>query len=174
MSALRHDVRGDPGGNPERPLAGWLPGLPATGPRRSAGDHVRGVRPALARWPAARLCAVPRGGRVSGQRWKAQERAVAAALGGQRLPNTGASQCDVRAPGWAVQVKSRTALPAWLWSAVEQATRDAGLDERPALVLCEVRPGVKARRLVVLDLELFAALIGGGRPTRSGALMAGF
>lgn len=29
------------------------------------------------------------------------------------------------------------------------------------MVLCEVCPGVKARRLAVLDLELFAALIAG-------------
>ncbi|MDP9358632.1 MAG: hypothetical protein M3Q71_14000 [Chloroflexota bacterium] len=97
---------------------------------------------------------------MSGQRWKAQERAVAAALGGQRLPNIGTGQCDVRAGAWSIQVKSRRELPGWLWSAMEQARRDAGPDERAALVLCEVRPGVKARRLVVLDLELFAALIG--------------
>ncbi len=101
---------------------------------------------------------------MSTQRWKAQERAVAAALGGVRLPNTGAAQCDVRLPGWAVQVKTRTELPAWLWSAVEQATRDAGPDERPAVELNEVAQGRKARRLVVLDLELFAALIAGAGP----------
>ncbi len=98
---------------------------------------------------------------MSGQRWKRQEREIAVALGGVRLPNTGASQCDVRLPGWAVQVKTRTELPAWLWAAVAQARRDAGSDERPALVLNEVRPGVKARRLVVLDFAAFAALIGG-------------
>ncbi len=97
---------------------------------------------------------------MSTQRWKRAEREIAAALGGRWLPNTGASQCDVRAPGWAVQVKTRTALPAWLWSAVQQATRDAGPDERPAVVLNEVRAGVKARRLVVLDFAAFAALIG--------------
>lgn len=34
--------------------------------------------------------------------------------------------------------------------------------DQPAVVPNEVRPGVKARRLVVLDLELFAALIGEG------------
>ncbi len=104
---------------------------------------------------------------MSTQRWKAQERAVAAALGGVRLPNTGAAQCDVRLPGWAVQVKTRTELPAWLWSAVDQATRDAGPGESPALVLCEVRPGVKARRLVVLDLATFAALIGTEKANKS-------
>ncbi len=104
---------------------------------------------------------------MSTQRWKAQERAVAAALRGQRLANTGAGQCDVRAAGWAVQVKTRTELPAWLWSAVAQATRDAGPHERPAVVLCEVRPGVKTKRLAVLDLDLFAALIAGEKTNNS-------
>ncbi len=104
---------------------------------------------------------------MSTQRWKAQERAVAAALGGQRLPHTDASQCDERLPGWAVQVKTRTALPAWLWAAVAQAARDAGPDERPAVVLNEVRPDVKARRLVVLDLATFAALIGAEKANKS-------
>ncbi len=104
---------------------------------------------------------------MSTQRWKRAEREIAAALGGRWLPNTGASQCDVRAPGWAVQVKTRTALPAWLWSAVQQATRDAGPDDRPAVVLCEVRAGVKTRRLALLDLELFAALIAGEKTNNS-------
>jgi len=101
---------------------------------------------------------------VSTQRWKRQEREIAAALGGVRLPNTGAGQPDVRLPGWAIQVKTRHELPAWLWAAVEQAARDAGPDERPALILCEVRAGIKTKRLVVLDFELFAALIA-GEPT---------
>ncbi len=96
---------------------------------------------------------------MSGARWKNQERAVAGLFGGQRLPNIGRGQPDVRLPGWGLQVKTRHELPAWLWSAVQQAERDAGPDERPAVVLCEVRPGVKARRLVVLDLDHFAALI---------------
>ena len=99
---------------------------------------------------------------MSGARWKSQERAVAVALGGQRLPNVGAGQCDVRAPGWAVQVKTRRELPAWLWAAVAQAERDAGPGERPAVVLSEVSQGRKARRLVVLDFDLFCALVAGG------------
>ena len=97
---------------------------------------------------------------MSGARWKNQERQVAAALGGRRLPNVGTGQPDVRLPGWGLQVKTRHELPAWLWAAVDQAARDAGPDERPAVVLNEVRAGVKARRLVVLDLDHFAALIG--------------
>ncbi|MDP9469542.1 MAG: hypothetical protein M3Q71_02600 [Chloroflexota bacterium] len=104
---------------------------------------------------------------MSGQRRKRSERAVAAALGGQRLPNTGRGQPDVRLPGWGLQIKTRTELPGWLWSAMQQAERDAGPDERPAVVLCEVRPGVKARRLVVLDFAVFAALIGGESTNKS-------
>ncbi len=98
---------------------------------------------------------------MSAGRWKRAEREIAAALGGRRLPNSGTGQPDVRLPGFALQIKTRRELPAWLWAAVEQAARDAGPDERPAVVLNEVRAGVKARRLVVLDFAAFAALIGG-------------
>jgi len=105
---------------------------------------------------------------MSGQRWKAQERQVAKALGGQRLPNIGRGQCDVRAPGWALQVKTRTALPGWLWAAMDQAERDVGPDEAPAVVLCEVKAGRKAKRLAVLDFDRFAALIAGGPTAQNG------
>jgi len=97
---------------------------------------------------------------VSGQRWKGQERQVAKALGGQRVPNNGRGQPDVLAPGnLAVQVKTRTTIPGWLWSALDQATRDAAPDETPLVVLSEVTPGRKARRVVVMDLDAFVALI---------------
>ncbi|MDP9359624.1 MAG: hypothetical protein M3R02_30915, partial [Chloroflexota bacterium] len=97
---------------------------------------------------------------VSTQRWKRAEREIAAALGGRRLPNSGTGQPDVRLPGFALQIKTRRELPAWLWAAVDQATRDAGPDERPAVVLNQVNQGRRARRLLVIDLEIFAALIG--------------
>jgi len=96
---------------------------------------------------------------MNSQRWKEQERRVAAAVGGQRLPNNGAGQPDVRTPGWAIQVKTRTALPDWLWAAMDQSTRDAGPGETAAVVLCEVTPGRKAKRLVVLEFGAFAALV---------------
>ena len=103
---------------------------------------------------------------MSAARWKRAEREVAAALGGQRLPNSGRGQPDVEAPGFgralAVQVKTTTALPLWLTAAVEQAARDAGAEGVPVVVLNEVRRGVRARRLVVLDLAVFRALIAGG------------
>ena len=57
-------------------------------------------------------------------RWKRHEREVAAALGGQRLPNSGAGPPDVLATGsgmpCAVHVKT-PALPAWLPALVELA-----------------------------------------------------
>ncbi len=105
---------------------------------------------------------------MSTQRWKRAEREIAAALGGQRLPNTGTGQPDVRLPGFALQIKTRTELPGWLWAAVHQATRDAGPGESPAVVLNQVSQGRRARRLVVLDLELFAALIGATASTAAG------
>jgi len=101
-------------------------------------------------------------------RWKRQEREIAKALGGVRLPNIGRGQPDVRAPGWAIQVKTRAELPGWLWAAVDQAERDAGPDEAPAVVLSEVTAGRKARRLLVVDFERFAALIAGGGPAQTG------
>ena len=74
-----------------------------------------------------------------------------------------AAATDIRSPdGWAVQVKTRSELPAWLWAAVDQARRDAASGERPAVVLSEVTPGKRARRLVVLDFDEWAAEIGAG------------
>ena len=94
---------------------------------------------------------------MSAGRWKRQERQIAAALGAQRLPNNGAGQPDIRAHGWAVQVKTRKQIPAWLWAAVDQAEWDAEIGERPAVVLSEVTPGKRARRLVVIEFEAWAA-----------------
>ena len=101
---------------------------------------------------------------MSAQRWKRQERQIAAQLGTRRLPNTGEAGPDIRAHGWAVQVKTRRQLPAWLWAAVEQARRDAGAGERPAVVLADVSQGRKARRLVVLDFDAWCELLGDDAP----------
>lgn len=96
---------------------------------------------------------------MSSSRWKRQEREIAAALSTRRLPNTGASQADVRCPGWALQVKTRKSLPDWLLEAVDQAVRDAGNDERAAVVLSQVTQGKKARRFVVLSFDDWQALV---------------
>src|SRR5919202_3304144 len=96
---------------------------------------------------------------MSDKRWKRQEREIARALGTARIPNTGRAGADLKLPGWALQVKTRTTLPAWLIAAVEQAQRDAGADERAAVVLTAVSQGRKARRLVVLDFDTWRTLL---------------
>ena len=101
---------------------------------------------------------------MSADRWKRQEREIAAALGSKRIPNNGAGQPDIRADGWSIQVKTRGKLPAWLWAAVDQARRDAASGERPAVVLSEVTPGKRARRLVILEFDTWAAEIGADGP----------
>lgn len=102
-----------------------------------------------------------RGAGMSGQRWKRQEREIARALGTNRIPNNGAGQPDIRIAGWSVQVKTRQTIPAWLWDAVDQAARDATLDERPAVVLSEVLPSKRARRVVVLDFDDWCTIVAG-------------
>lgn len=96
---------------------------------------------------------------TSAQRWKRQEREIAAALGGVRLPNSGKGQPDVLAGNLAIQAKTTQALPGWLTAAMDQAHRDAGPDHLPIVVLNEVRQGSKARRLVMLDLDQFLRIV---------------
>ncbi len=98
---------------------------------------------------------------MSAGRWKWHEREIAALLGGVRLLNNGRGQPDVLAGNLAVQVKTTKALPAWLTAAMDQATRDAGAGQLPAVVLSECRQGRKARRLVLFDLD--ALIVGEGR-----------
>ena len=81
------------------------------------------------------------------------------ALGGVRLPNSGKGQPDAPCPGFAVQVTTTTALPKRLVEAVDQAARDAGGGEVPIVVRNQVSQGRRARRLAVLQLEAWRALI---------------
>ncbi len=101
-------------------------------------------------------------------KWKNQERQIAAALGGTRLPNNGFGQPDVRAGRYAIQVKSRQTLPTWLTEAVDQAQRDANAGEIPVLVLSQVSQGRRARRYVVMTFDVWRDLAGrtggGGSP----------
>ncbi len=94
-------------------------------------------------------------------RWKRAERQVAQALGGVRLPNSGRGQPDVVADRFAVQVKVRETLPLWLTDAVAQAERDAGDDQVPVLVLSQVSQGRRARRYVVMNFDVWRALVDG-------------
>jgi hypothetical protein len=90
---------------------------------------------------------------ASASRWKNQEREIARALGTERIPNSGYGQPDVRVPGYAIQVKTKKVLPAWLMAFLDQATRDAGPGETPVVVISEVSQGKKARRLVLMHFE---------------------
>ncbi len=104
---------------------------------------------------------------MSGGRWTRQQREIAAALGTRRHPHSGFGQPDIRVNGWAVQVKTRATVPAWLWAALDQAARDANPGERPAVVISDVVQGRKARRLVLLDFDQWRALVGGEEGVRS-------
>ena len=60
--------------------------------------------------------------------WKATERAIAEYLGGKRIPITGRQRGDVPDvdhPHFAIEVKLRRKLPAWLYDAVAQAVAAA-------------------------------------------------
>ncbi len=76
----------------------------------------------------------------SAQRWKRAERKIAALLGGAQIPNNGYGQPDVIAGHLAVQVKTRTALPAWFLDAVDQSIRDAGPDQWPVVIVAHRQP----------------------------------
>lgn len=89
---------------------------------------------------------------MADKRWKRAEREIASLLGGVRLPNSGRGQPDVIAGHLAVQVKTKTTLPAWLIEAMDQAIRDACDDQQPVVILNLVGQGRKARRLLVADL----------------------
>lgn len=89
---------------------------------------------------------------MADRRWKRAEREIAALLDGVRLLNSGCGQPDVQAGRLAVQVKTRTSLPAWLLDAVDQAIRDAGVGQQPVVILSVASQGRKARRLLVADL----------------------
>ena len=90
-------------------------------------------------------------------RWKRAERELATLFGTTRLANVGKGQPDFRTDKYAVQVKTRLTLPAWLTDAVAQACRDCTPGELPIVVLNEVSQGRKARRLLVLDLDAWMA-----------------
>ncbi len=104
---------------------------------------------------------------MSGGRWQRQEREIARALGTRPVPERGVGAPVIRLPGWAVLVKTRATVPAWLWAALDQAARGADAGERPAVVVSDVVQGRKARRLVLLDFDLWRTLVRGEESVRS-------
>jgi hypothetical protein len=99
---------------------------------------------------------------MSEAKWKAHERAIAKALGGMRLPNTGRRSPDIISPGWVAEVKVRRTLPQWLLKAVSQAQEGAMATGRLPLVVLVHAPGKgrKAQRLAILPLEVLSNLVG--------------
>lgn len=75
---------------------------------------------------------------MSDTAWKATERAVAARLGGRRVPVSGRGRGDapdVAHPTYSVEVKHRASLPAWLTEALAQAVAAAAPGQTPLVVL---------------------------------------
>jgi len=90
------------------------------------------------------------------EQWKATERAIARRLGGRRSShrNLGLGAPDVLAGSWAVEVKHRRTLPAWLLEGMAQAQRYAGAEQLALLVLHQAGQR-HAHDLVVLRLADF-------------------
>jgi len=63
---------------------------------------------------------------MASKTWKTHERRTAAALGGERVGNSGKATADVVGPWVVAECKSRKQLPAWLKAAVRQAEAAAG------------------------------------------------
>jgi len=94
--------------------------------------------------------------------WKRVETAIAARLGGERIPVSGrqrGDQPDIRHDTLSVEVKLRGSLPGWLTDAMNQATA-ASRDGRIPLVVLHPKGGRHADDLCVLALADLAALVG--------------
>lgn len=96
--------------------------------------------------------------------WKSVERAIAAYLGGQRVPITGrirGSAPDVAHDWLSIEVKHRRELPAWLYDAMMQAMAAKRGEQLPVVILHE-----RGRRhdddLVMIRLKDFRDWFGGG------------
>lgn len=89
--------------------------------------------------------------------WKAVERSICRALGGQRTGPVGDEGPDcVGTYPYAVQIKHRANVPAWLLDSYRQAVDDAPAGEIPILVL-HPKGYSHLRSLVILPLEDFLA-----------------
>lgn len=75
---------------------------------------------------------------IARQRGKQLEKATAKRLGGHRVGVTGLATCDVEAGPWAVECKSRKAIPALIRDAMAQAVRNARPGKVPLVLLHQV------------------------------------
>lgn len=72
--------------------------------------------------------------------WKAAERAIAARLGGERVPVSGrhrGSAPDIAHPTYSIEVKHRKALPFWIADAMHQAEASKRSNQLPVVILHE-------------------------------------
>ncbi len=70
--------------------------------------------------------------------WKAVERAIAARLGGRRVPVSGRQRGDapdVEHEWLSIEIKHRKTLPAWLADAMDQAEKSASGNQLPVAIL---------------------------------------
>ncbi len=91
--------------------------------------------------------------------WKAAERAIAAILGGKRIPVNGRKGPDIEHPLLSIEVKSRSELPSYLWEWMGQAMDGAPEDKVPAVVLHRARHSHIDDDLVVVRLSDFVELV---------------
>jgi hypothetical protein len=94
---------------------------------------------------------------------KRVEREIARAFGAERNKSDGTTHTDIHTSQYAIEVKARRALPAWIVGAMNQAVADSrGLT--PIVVLVQSRVGQQPQRYVLIQLEDFLRLSGNGPP----------
>lgn len=94
--------------------------------------------------------------------WKANERRIAEALGGRRIPVTGIDRdgADIETPRFVVQAKLRRALPAWLWRWLGGIVATAQPKGKIGLLVLRTPRMPDAEALVVLRMADWVALQG--------------
>ncbi|MGI8552842.1 MAG: hypothetical protein ACR2PL_18950 [Dehalococcoidia bacterium] len=102
--------------------------------------------------------------------WKASERRMAKALGGERVPVSGrgrGSVPDIEHPRFAIEHKAGRVMSARMLEAVDQAEAAAQHSGKLPLVTIEQSsgPGRPNRRFVLLPLDPFILLAGVGAGT---------
>lgn len=91
--------------------------------------------------------------------WKRSERAIAQALGGERIPVNGRAGPDIAHALLAPEVKSRAKVPAYLYDWLAQARNGAPAGRLPCVIL-HAAGQAHAGDLVILSLSDLAELLG--------------
>ena len=106
---------------------------------------------------------------MTDKRWKANERATFALLGGKRTPITGRQRGDAPdgecGAGWewlCVECKSRQVVPEWLLEGMDQAHAAAKPGQLPVVTVHRVGDR-RTGDLVVVRMADFLDWFGGGR-----------